>query len=485
MSPSAVSARQSDQPLAPQPTSPGRWGTVGAIAAGVLALGMVAGAGLWLTAAISVVAVIAIGHAVAASWSNNLVAVRVDEPDASGDWEFAIGSKIPMAIEVTNRGRLPVAWVLVEDLLPTAAPAGPLSSTENASTPRSLDGYRRPPLRVLGRRLAVMTLMPGQTKTLAYEIETTRRGYFQVGPTVLETGDPVGLFRRYRLATNPHYLTVLPRVEGLTSYEIGSRRPIGEIRIRENVMTDPTRIRGIRQWQIGDPMRSVHWAATARTGILHSKIYEPSSIVGATIVLDLHVNSNPERHEPVRTDLAISAAASIAAALHQAGEPFALATNGRDAADRIRAAREQASRYRTRDSAASEGSMHRHSDRLRPVILPVDRGPTHLREVTRHLARLERTDGLTLAEFLAESQSQLSDETTLLFIVQSVSETDLAAMIGFARRGWAVAVIVNTAEIHEFSQVAAPLLAENLSVAHLADRQSIGDLAARPWSLAR
>lgn len=445
---------------------------------------MVAGAGLWLTAAISVVAVIAIGHVVALSWSQNVVAVRLDAPDANRDWEFAIGSKIPMSIEVTNRGRLPVAWVLVEDLLPSVTTAG----TDGAAAARpaqALSVFRLPPFRIRGRRLTVMTLMPGQSKRLTYEIETTRRGYFQVGPTVLETGDPVGLFRRYRLATNSHYLTVLPRVELLTSYEIGSRRPIGEIRIRENVMTDPTRIRGIRQWQTGDPMRSVHWSATARTGILHSKIYEPSSIIGATIVLDLHVDSNPDRHEPVRTDLAVSAAASIAAALHQAGEPFALATNGRDAADRIRAAREQASRFRNRKSATSQGTMHRQSNRLRPVVLPVDRGPTHLREVTRHLARLERTDGLTLAEFLAESQSQLSDETTLLFIVQSVNESDLAAILSFARRGWAVAVIVNTAEIHDFSQVAAPLLSENLSVTHLANSQSIQDLVSQPWSLAR
>ncbi len=58
--------------------------------------------------------------------------------------------------------------------------------------------------------------------------------------------------------------------------------------MRENVMDDPTRLRGIRRWQPGDPMRSVHWAATARTGMLHSKVYEPSSIAGATLILDFH-----------------------------------------------------------------------------------------------------------------------------------------------------------------------------------------------------
>ena len=145
----------------------------------------------------------------------------------------------------------------------------------------------------------------------------------------------MGMYRD-TAGTQPHYITVLPNIVTLNSYEIGSRRPIGEIRMRDNIMDDPTRLRGIRQWQAGDPMRSVHWAATARTGTLHSKIYEPSSIIGATLILDLHTSSNPKNHEPIRSDLAITAAASIAHSLHDANEPFGLATNGRDAADRIR-----------------------------------------------------------------------------------------------------------------------------------------------------
>ena len=141
--------------------------------------------------------------------------------------------------------------------------------------------------------LSVLLIWGRDSKRMEYSMRCNRRGYFQIGPTIMETGDVMGLYRRYRVGTEPQYVTVLPDVVPLTSYEIGSRRPIGEIRMRENVMDDPTRLRGIRQWQPGDPMRSVHWAATARTGSLHSKVYEPSSIVGATLVLDLHESTTP------------------------------------------------------------------------------------------------------------------------------------------------------------------------------------------------
>ena len=349
-------------------------------------------------------------------------------------------------------------WLLVEDLLPRSAIAG-LSSA----------------LQIEGQRIKVMLLWGGETKQLAYRLRCRRRGYFQVGPTVLETGDMMGLYRRYRVTNQPQFITVMPEVVPLQSYEIGSRRPIGEIRMRENVMDDPTRLRGIRQWQPGDPMRSVHWAATARTGQLHSKIYEPSSIIGATLILDLHEDTTPTEHEPVRSDLAVTAAASIAAMLHDQNEPVGLATNARDAADRIRQ-QGWSGDHRVRGAAEASVAMQTESDRLRPIILPPSRGPLHLKEIHRHLARLERTDGLTLAELLVECEAQLSAETTLLVILQTADDATIGALIGLANRGRAVAVIINTHDINDYSRLAGPLIAANVSTHHLAAHEAIADI---------
>jgi uncharacterized protein (DUF58 family) len=291
----------------------------------------------------------------------------------------------------------------------------------------------------------------------------------------METGDMMGLYRRYRVGTQPQYITVLPEIIPLTSYEIGSRRPIGEIRMRANVMDDPTRLRGIRQWQPGDPMRSVHWAATARTGILHSKVYEPSSIAGATLILDLHESTTPKKHEPARSDLAATAAASIAAALHESNEPVGLATNGRDAADRIRREGWRGD-HRVRGAATEAASMLSESDRLRPILLPPSRGPLHLTDIVRTLARLERTDGLTLSELLVECESGLSAETTLLVILQQCTTETIGALISLARRGRAVAVIINAHDINDYSEIAGPLIATRIPTFHLSTADSIADV---------
>jgi uncharacterized protein (DUF58 family) len=431
------------------------------VLAGLLLVGMLFGASLWVLVAIVAGAVLAVNHYLAKTWSTRTIVSRT-----SGDREVKIGSRIPVSLSVTNHSKLPVLWMLIEDLLPRG-PAARNGVPTGANSDTMLD--------VLGQRLQVMFLRGGETRQLEYEVRCRRRGYVQIGPTVTETGDMMGFYRRYRVANEPQYLTVLPDIVPLNTYEIGSRRPVGEVRMRENGMDDPTRLRGIRHWQPGDPMRSVHWAATARTGKLHSKVYEPSSIIGATLILDLHVSTNPIEHEPHRTDLAISAAASIAAMLHDQNEPVGLLTNGRDAADRIRQ-QGWTGDHRVRDAAAQAASEESENDRLRPILLPASRGPLHLKEIHRTLARLERTEGLSLAELLVECESQLAGDTTLLVILQRGDEQSIAALIGLARRGRAVATIVNTHDINDYSDLAGPLIAARIPTQWLDTQACIAEV---------
>lgn len=436
-----------DDPTNPAPST--RFSLI-AGAAAVLLIGLAFGASLWVLAAIVAASVILINRFLANTWTQCTVATRT-----GGDKELEIGDSLSVEVTLTNTSRFPVFWVLAEDLVPHWA---------TIHTPPTLD--------VQGDRLKVLLMWPGKSRHLRYSIQCNRRGYFQIGPTVLETGDLMGLYRRYRVGTNPQYLTVLPKTIELSDYEIGSRRPMGEIRMRDNVMEDPTRLRGIRRWEPGDPMRRVHWAATARTGILHSKVYEPTSIAGATLVLDMHTDTNPTHNEPIRTDLAITAALSIASSLHDQSQPFAMVTNGRDAADRIRTDG-WVGDHRVRDQAKRSATMMNKNDRLRPVILDTARGPLHLQQLRTTLARLERSDGMNLAKLLSETESRISNETTLIAIFQKATPDTLSTLIGFARRGKAVAAIINTLDINDYSSAAGPLIAANIPTFHLVDEDAI------------
>src|SRR5262249_6878200 len=150
---------------------------------------------------------------------------------------------------------------------------------------------------------------------LKYRLNLEMRGYYQIGPVVMESGDLFGLHRRYRVATEPHFLLVYPKVVPLEGYDIASRRPIGEVRLTHRLYEDPSRIAGVRESQAGDPLNRVHWPSTARTGQLQCKVYEPTTIAGATILLDFHQAGYHQQGEPQRSELAVTAAVSLAHAL--------------------------------------------------------------------------------------------------------------------------------------------------------------------------
>jgi uncharacterized protein (DUF58 family) len=289
---------------------------------------------------------------------------------------------------------------------------------------------------------------------------------------VAETGDVFGLYRRYRVLSEPSFLLVVPEVIPLEGYDIASRRPIGEVRMSHRLFEDPTRMAGVRAYQSGDPLNRIHWRATASTGTLHSKIYEPSTVAGATLLLDFHEQSFAVGDEPVRSELAVTAAASIAGAICQMGEQVGLVTNGRDAADRIRTEGWRHEELYSRREAQAAG-MRETSNRLRPVVVPTQRSNTQLRQILETLARVEKTDGITLPQLVAEATSQLPQSATVIAILTRVTPAMAVSLGSLRRRGMAVTAIINTYEDYRFAELSAPLFGERVETRHLKDRAAI------------
>jgi uncharacterized repeat protein (TIGR01451 family) len=369
-----------------------------------------------------------------------------------------VGDTVAIVIQVRNRGGLPIPWVLLEDLLPRYAFLPP-----------------PPRLGVRGRRLQLAMLRAHGRKTLMYQLECRQRGYFQIGPLMLETGDLFGLHRRYRVVTEPHFLLVYPQVLALEGYDIASRRPIGEVRMSYRLYEDPTRIAGVRHYEAGDPLNRVHWRATARTGELHSKVYEPSTIAGATVVLDFHQDAYARGDRDVRSELAVTAAASLANAVYEMNQQIGLVTNGRDAADRIR---QEGWDYdiRSRQAARRAAEMIETSDRLQPVTVETRRGAEQLMRILETLARVELTDGLTFAQLITETTSRLPRDATVLAILGSVSDENAVALGNLRRHGFAVTVVLNVHGVHDYEVGAGRLLAQGIEARHLQGRVSIGTL---------
>jgi len=425
------------------------------IAAIVLAISLASGLTFLAYAFEAVLLLLLASRVLARQWITSLTAERETSRVVAD-----VGDTVSVVIRIRNRGMLPIPWCLVEDLLPRGALM-----------------FDPPNLGQKGRRTKLLMLAPRGTTELRYELQCNTRGYYQLGPTVLETGDLFGLHRRYRVAAAPHFLMVYPKVVPLLGYDVRSRRPLGDVRLTHRLFEDPTRIAGVRPYVAGDSIRRVHWQASARTGELHSKVYEPSAIAGLTLLLDFHQLSHDPRHEPFRSELAVTAAASLSQAVYEMGQQVGLVTNGRDAADRIRL-QGWGFDMRTRDAARKAAEMLPESHRLQPLSVPTRVGADQLLRILATLARLELTDGLTLPQLVVECMHRLPRNATVVAIVPAVTDEAIVALTMLKRQGFVVAAVVNMFDDYDFAQASGPLLAVGIDTYQLKDEAGIASVVA-------
>lgn len=119
-----------------------------------------------------------------------------------------------------------------------------------------------------------------------YRLRSSKRGLFGIGPVTAEFADPFGLARQRHSLGEVSRLVVTPAPVDLPATSLtGARGPDGSAGTRrqanpsdDDVMT--------REYRYGDPMRRVHWAATARQGDLMVRQEESVTTPQATIVLD-------------------------------------------------------------------------------------------------------------------------------------------------------------------------------------------------------
>ena len=353
------------------------------------------------------------------AWLGNLEATREAGRDI-----LEIGDSIEVVLQVCNRGSVSVPWLIIEDALPREALIG-----------------MAPQILAQGRRLKLARLAAGETASLNYRVSFLRRGYYQLGPLLLETGDVFGLHRRCRVATEPHFALVLPKVLPLQGYNLASRRPVGEIRIAHRLFEDPTRLAGIRPYQQGDPLNRIHWRATARTGQLHSRVYEPSRVAGATFLLDFHEESYLGTGAVASAELAVVTVASLANAVFLMGQQIGFASNGRDAADRIRAEGWRAE-FTTRGDAQRQAVDTIQSDRLRPILVETGNGENRFEQILQTLARLEHTNGLEFPAMVEEIASRIPRDATVVPVLRKVTPATAISLGSLAQQGFLVTAVV-------------------------------------------
>jgi len=180
-----------------------------------------------------------------------------------------------------------------------------------------------------GRRAARFLLPPigpGETARAAYRIPTARRGHYAVGPMIVSLSDPFGVAEVSSELGVVDQVAVYPRIHELASPPLGGgglRASADAVRAR-SVALDGDEFAALREYEIGDDLRKVHWPATARTGELFirqdTSYREPHVVVVLDTRADAHVDDSFE--------IAVEVVASLLVRLTRDGRRVAIRTTG-------------------------------------------------------------------------------------------------------------------------------------------------------------
>jgi uncharacterized protein (DUF58 family) len=183
-----------------------------------------------------------------------------------------------------------------------------------------------------GRRAArfiTPALERGRPARAAYRIPTERRGRFSIGPAIVVIADPFGLSQRVVEIGGTDDIVVRPRVHALAGSTAapGQRRSSAQRRALIPVPSPAhDEFLALRDYEVGDDLRRIHWRSTARLGDLIVREDESAWQPETVIVLDNRASA----HRAGTYEAAIEALASIAVRIGRAGRTVdVLTTAGR------------------------------------------------------------------------------------------------------------------------------------------------------------
>lgn len=257
------------------------------------------------------------------------------------------GEEAVLKLTVENQGWFPLAWV---------------------------SGFEHMPLGLGGCPYKwVVSLSPREQVTVEYPFIGRNRGVYEVGPIQIFGGDHFGLTTFKKEVPLYHTVVVYPECPSLVSLSLPSNLSLGNIRVQRQIYPDPSRLAGVRPYRPGDPLKTVHWKAAARTGTLQVKQFEHTVTLNVMICLNMD-EPDYDVHTLFSTkELAIETAAAVASHLAQVGEVYGFAT---------------LAQYR-KARAGSSGQPDVFQQETGPLVIPPGQGQGQLMEVLTALAGIE------------------------------------------------------------------------------------------------
>src|SRR3990172_7652397 len=228
-------------------------------------------------------------------------------------------------------------------------------------------------------------------RTLSFSVPCPQRGWFHLGPVVLASRDPFGLFQREITVGTQQELLVYPKTVGLAPSLLEVPTP-GQESLSLGRAGETPLVRGVREYLPGDSFGRIHWPSSARMGKLMSKELEGEASHDVWLLLDMEGRGHGGEGDESTVEYGVTVAASLCQAYMEADPSIALAT------------------------------WHRYLQ-----VVPPDTGTPQLWRILEVLSTLTGRGNVSLSRLMAQTEQHWR-ESTLAIITPSPEETWYSAL---------------------------------------------------------
>ena len=195
-----------------------------------------------------------------------------------------VGEQVHVSLEVHNRSAVPTSMLSLTDHI--------------RGLPRAASFRSRP-------------IPPGGRGSATYDLTCHSRGIYAVGPLTLTVSDPYGIARVSRTFELTQELAVYPPVISLSALPLSSGRDVATQASRPTSTPQGEDFYTLREYQVGDDLRKVHWRSTARRGQLMIKQEELPWHARGTVVLDTRRSALGSSGTPAFESTVVAAASAV------------------------------------------------------------------------------------------------------------------------------------------------------------------------------
>lgn len=188
-------------------------------------------------------------------------------------------------------------------------------------------------LAVSGERYhkSIFTLRPFQQITRRHRVRLLKRGAYDVGNVALTLGDLLGMGGKGVDLHTPAEILVYPKLLNERDLPLPVSRLQGDLIVRRHYVADPFLVNGIRDYRFGDPIRDIHWPASARMNALQVKTHDYTADTKLLAVINAQMSENQwgdlMDYEQDMIERAISIAATVCLRVLSGGVAAGFAAN--------------------------------------------------------------------------------------------------------------------------------------------------------------